>query len=125
MKNKFPPLLFFIMCFIHNVYAQDIHFSQIGETPLLRNPALAGLFNGDVRVQNIYRSQWNSFTDAYQTVSSNLEFKIPVGQGDDYATLGAQVCMTVQALRPSHLHIFYQCSITINHCLQNAVCICH
>lgn len=92
MKNlNFLLIIFSIATFVNKGNAQDIHFSQIGETPLLRNPALAGLFSGDVRFQSIYRSQWNSFTDAYQTVSSNLEFKVPVGQGDDFATLGAQV----------------------------------
>ncbi len=70
---------------------QDIHFSQISEIPVLRNPALAGLFSGDVRIQTLYRSQWNNITDAYQTVSGNMEFKLPVGQGDDFATIGAQV----------------------------------
>jgi hypothetical protein len=28
--------------------AQDIHFSQFFEAPLLRNPSLAGIFTGDV-----------------------------------------------------------------------------
>ncbi|MFC4262298.1 PorP/SprF family type IX secretion system membrane protein [Ferruginibacter yonginensis] len=73
------------------VRAQDIHFSQIFETPLLRNPALAGLFSGDVRVQTVYRSQWNSVTNAYHTGSVNAEFKIGVGETDDYVTLGGQV----------------------------------
>ncbi|MEO7265920.1 MAG: PorP/SprF family type IX secretion system membrane protein [Ferruginibacter sp.] len=72
-------------------YGQDIHFSQIFETPLLRNPALAGIFTGDVRIQSVYRSQWNSVTDAYKTVSLNGEYKLPVGNGDDYLTIGAQV----------------------------------
>lgn len=71
--------------------AQDIHFSQVVETPLLRNPALAGLFAGDIRVQTIFRSQWNSFTDAYKTGAASLEYKLPVGQGDDFMTVGAQV----------------------------------
>jgi hypothetical protein len=71
--------------------AQDIHFSQIFETPLLRNPALAGIFSGDVRMQSVYRSQWNSITDAYHTTSLNAEYKMPVGQGDDHLTIGAQV----------------------------------
>lgn len=92
MKNILSLLILVLnSCLFQSVYAQDIHFSQIGETPLLRNPALAGLFSGDIRFQSVYRSQWNGFTDAYQTVSSNLEFKLPVGNGDDYATVGAQV----------------------------------
>ena len=70
---------------------QDLHFSQIFETPLLRNPALAGLFSGDVRVQSVYRSQWNSVTDAYNTVSANVEYKLPVGESADFVTIGGQV----------------------------------
>ena len=73
------------------VQGQDIHFSQLSETPLLRNPALAGLFTGDVRIQTIYRSQWNSFTDAYNTTSANLEFKLPLGKKNDFATIGGQI----------------------------------
>ena len=73
------------------VKSQDIHFSQIFETPLLRNPALAGLFSGDIRVQTVYRSQWNSITNAYSTSSANLEYKLPVGESTDYVTLGGQV----------------------------------
>lgn len=70
--------------------AQDIHFSQFFEAPLYRNPALAGLVNGDVRVQTVYRSQWNSVANAYKTTSVNAEYKMPVA-GDDYLTLGMQV----------------------------------
>ena len=74
-----------------DMHAQDIHFSQIFETPFLRNPALSGLFSGDVRVQTVYRSQWNSITNAYQTTSANVEYKIPRGPNGDYITLGAQL----------------------------------
>ncbi|MEJ7610800.1 MAG: PorP/SprF family type IX secretion system membrane protein [Ferruginibacter sp.] len=70
--------------------AQDIHFSQMFETPLLRNPALAGLFSGDIRIQTVYRSQWNSVTDAYHTSSANVEYKLPVGQSEDFITIGGQ-----------------------------------
>lgn len=69
--------------------AQDIHFSQFFEAPLYRNPALAGLVKGDVRVQTVYRSQWNSVANAYKTTSLNAEYKLPVS-GDDYLTLGLQ-----------------------------------
>lgn len=72
------------------VKGQDIHFSQFHQSPLLRNPALAGIFDGDIRVQGVYRDQWNSVTNAYRTGSLNAEYKVPVGQGDDYLTLGLQ-----------------------------------
>lgn len=71
--------------------AQDIHFSQFFETPLLRNPSLAGLFNGDIRVQGVYRSQWGSVSVPYKTGSFNLEYKQPVGHGDDFLTTGLQL----------------------------------
>ena len=89
MKKGLPTLL---LIFIWaNCTAQDIHFSQFFETPLLRNPALAGIFNGDIRVQSVYRNQWNSVTTPYQTGSVNMEYKKPVGKGDDFLTLGGQI----------------------------------
>lgn len=71
--------------------AQDIHFSQFFETPLWRNPSLAGIYTGDIRVQAVYRDQWNSITNAYKTGSINSEFKMPVGKGDDFFTTGIEV----------------------------------
>jgi type IX secretion system PorP/SprF family membrane protein len=70
--------------------AQDLHFSQFYEAPLLRNPSLAGLFEGDVRVQTVYRSQWNSVAFPYQTGSVNADYKFSVGKGDDFMTAGVQ-----------------------------------
>jgi type IX secretion system PorP/SprF family membrane protein len=71
-------------------FSQDIHFSQFFEAPLLRNPSLAGIFTGDVRVQAVYRTQWSSVTTPYQSTSLNAEYKLPVGQGADFLTVGLQ-----------------------------------
>jgi type IX secretion system PorP/SprF family membrane protein len=71
--------------------SQDIHFSQFYETPLLRNPSLAGIFTGDYRVETLFRDQWNSVTDAYRTGSFSAEYKWPVGRQDDYFTTGLEV----------------------------------
>src|SRR5687768_1547287 len=72
-------------------FAQDIHFSQFFEAPLLRNPSLAGIFTRAIRVQAVYRDQWNSVTTAYKTSSLNAEYKLPVGKGSDFITPGIQV----------------------------------
>lgn len=80
-----------LLCASTLVQAQDNHFSQFFEAPLLRNPSLAGIFSGDVRVQGVYRDQWNSFTNAYRTGSLNAEYKMPVGRSDDFMTVGGQV----------------------------------
>ncbi|GAC1418008.1 MAG: hypothetical protein NVS1B13_15560 [Flavisolibacter sp.] len=71
--------------------AQDIHFSQFFEAPLIRNPSLAGIFTGDVRVQAVYRDQWNSLTNAFKTTALNAEYKMPIGKGNDYITPGIQI----------------------------------
>ena len=78
-------------CFCYTAKAQDIHFSQFFETPLLRNPSLAGIFTGDVRVQAVYRDQWNSVTNAYRTGSVNGELKMPIGKSNDFITTGLQI----------------------------------
>jgi len=70
---------------------QDIHFSQFFQAPLLRNPSLAGIYTGDIRVQAVYRDQWNSVTDAYKTTSLDGEYKMPVGKTNDFLTVGMQL----------------------------------
>lgn len=64
---------FFIYCRLllstANCFSQDIHFSQFYQTPLYVNPALTGVFNGDVRACINYKDQWKSVTGipAYRT----------------------------------------------------------
>lgn len=74
-----------------SVKAQDIHFSQFFQAPLLRNPSLAGIYTGDIRVQAVYRDQWNSVTDAYKTASLDGEYKMPIGKANDFITVGMQM----------------------------------
>jgi type IX secretion system PorP/SprF family membrane protein len=88
--KQFCLIVFALMC-INFCKAQDIHFSQFYEAPLLRNPSLAGIFTGDIRVQAVYRDQWNSVTNAYKTGSLNGEYKMPIGKSDDFLTLGLQM----------------------------------
>lgn len=83
--------LILVFIFPSKSFTQDIHFSQFYEAPLLRNPALAGIFSGDLRVQAVFRNQWNSVTVPYQTASVNAEYKIPVGHSDDFLTMGIQM----------------------------------
>jgi type IX secretion system PorP/SprF family membrane protein len=90
MKNKWNYIIL-AMLISSSVKAQDIHFSQFFEAPLWRNPSLAGIFTGDIRVQGVYRDQWNSATNAYKTGSFNAEYKMPIGKGDDFITTGMQI----------------------------------
>src|SRR5579875_946698 len=70
---------------------QDINFSQFYELPLLRNPALAGTFRGDIRFTSAFRNQWNSVTVPYQTQALGVELKTGVAQNsNDYLSVGIQ-----------------------------------
>ena len=94
MKKFIPYIIYLpvLMLLITTISkAQDIHFSQFFETPLLRNPSLAGIFKGDIRAQMVYRTQWNNVTDAYRTGSFNIEYKKSIGRGDDFLTVGGQI----------------------------------
>src|SRR6476620_8832720 len=92
-KLYYLKLLITLCCLqlVENSYSQDIHFSQFFEAPLLRNPSLAGIFTGDIRVQAVYRDQWNSVTNAYRTGSLNAEYKMPIGRANDFITTGLQI----------------------------------
>ena len=75
----------------HTLCAQDFTFSQFYEMPMMRNPAIAGIFTGDIRVQAAYRNQWASVTTPYKTMALSAELKKAVGFNDDYVTIGLQL----------------------------------
>ena len=55
--------------------AQDIHFTQFGNSHLNLNPALTGSFNGLGRINANYRSQWNEVPVEYQTFTLAYDMK--------------------------------------------------
>ncbi len=71
--------------------AQDIHFSHIHASPTLLNPALNGLFNGDLRFIANYRSQWESFTNGYRTMMGSADMKVARVGVYDFIGAGLQV----------------------------------
>ena len=91
MKNQLLLGIFLLFCIVPKSWSQDPHFSQFFEAPLLRNPSLAGLFAGDIRLQTVYRNQWGSVTVPYQTASINFQYKQPIGRGNDFITTGMQI----------------------------------
>jgi type IX secretion system PorP/SprF family membrane protein len=94
MKTKiFISLLFcFLLANVKSNAQQDIHFAQFYELPMLRNPSLAGIFNGKTRFTMAYRNQWESITTPYRTMALGTEVKVLRGLADgDFMTLGFQV----------------------------------
>jgi type IX secretion system PorP/SprF family membrane protein len=61
--------------------AQDIHFSQFGNSPLNLSPGLTGVFGGDMRFTGNFRSQWRSVPVPYTTASGSVESKVYWAKG--------------------------------------------
>jgi type IX secretion system PorP/SprF family membrane protein len=93
MKKRFYLSLGALLITALQLTAQDFTFSQFYEQPLLRNPALAGFFNGDIRVAMAHRDQWGSVTVPFRTTSLSIEHKIPMANYHDVLTIGAQMSM--------------------------------
>ena len=89
MKKFFLLFIGTIISFV--LTAQDFTFSQFYEIPLLRNPALAGIANTDIRVQSAHRSQWRSVSVPYQTYAVSAEVRFPIGKMADFLTIGTQI----------------------------------
>jgi type IX secretion system PorP/SprF family membrane protein len=97
MKSTKKILLLFVVSLLAKfAIGQDINFSQFYDLPLLRNPSLAGIFSGDIRITSAYRNQWQSVTVPYRTFGLGAEIKKPIGENsDDFFTYGLQLSSDV------------------------------
>ncbi|MDD3878126.1 MAG: PorP/SprF family type IX secretion system membrane protein [Bacteroidales bacterium] len=66
------------------IKAQDIHFSQFYNAPLLLNPAMVGIFNGDHRAQINYKDQWRSVAAPYKTFAASYDTRIMYSNVDKF-----------------------------------------
>jgi type IX secretion system PorP/SprF family membrane protein len=90
MKKVFFPVV--LMIVFGEAMAQDINFSQFYELPLLRNPALAGMFTGDIRFTADLRNQWASVSVPYKTQALSTDVKYALSKNsNDYLALGMQI----------------------------------
>lgn len=66
-----------LACFLTlSVQAQDIHFSQYYNTPMLQNPANTALMSDrEFRTSAIYRDQWSSIPAPFKTFAFAAEFQ--------------------------------------------------
>ncbi len=84
MKN-FTRNLFFstalLLAAVSTPFAQDIHFSQFGNSPLNLSPGLNGVFGCDMRFAANYRNQWRSVRVPYNTFAASVENKFYTKKG--------------------------------------------
>ena len=71
-KTKYFSVLLLLVPF-SLMKAQDIHFSQISESPLFLSPANTGFFNGYIRATGNYRNQWAAMNNAFQTMALSVD----------------------------------------------------
>ncbi len=71
MTKYIQHIIFLICISVTTVHAQDLHFSQYFNAPLLVNPANTGFApESDYRVGMNYRNQWASISNPYKTMSA-------------------------------------------------------
>lgn len=68
--------------------AQDIHFSQLQEAPLLLNPASTGFYDGYHRAILNYKNQWAGMGNPYKTLGASYDTPIIGNTKGERAHLG-------------------------------------
>lgn len=83
-------IFLFAICSQHGLKAQDIHYSQFYQAPLLLNPALTGNMVGKYRVNAMYRRQWTTISNkpVYETPSVGFDMSLRKGGKPNSLGLG-------------------------------------
>lgn len=84
-------LIFLLWPFIGQ--AQDVHFSQFYNAPLLLNPANTGMLTngGDMRLGVNYRSQWLTVPVPYNSTSAFADFTINKSDDGNWLGIGGAI----------------------------------
>ena len=72
-----------MVCLSAAVWAQDLHYSQFYNAPLTINPALTGMFKGDVRFSANFRNQWPRPPVDYTTFTAAADMKFLGTEGNN------------------------------------------
>ncbi|QQL50897.1 PorP/SprF family type IX secretion system membrane protein [Mucilaginibacter ginkgonis] len=75
MKRYLLTIAFFLVTFYAS--AQDHMYSQFFNMPVYLNPALTGQFEGDLRMNAIYRNQWSNIGAGFNYYSASIDYKVP------------------------------------------------
>ena len=102
MKNKLFYLLLILVSDVFISTAQDIHLSQFSQTPLLLNPASAGIFNGYHRAVINYKNQWVAMGNAFKTTAASFDMPFTRGKG---AYIGGGISVFRDKAGDSHFGI--------------------
>lgn len=73
--KKLIALLGLSLTFVQ-IQAQDVHWSQFTDNPILLNPANSGNHNATHRFIAVYKDQWRTVTKPFQTFSFSYDTKL-------------------------------------------------
>ncbi len=77
-------VLYMVFFFIPNeIFSQDLHYSQFYNSPLNVNPALTGIYNGDLRFMMSVRDQWRSVPVPWFTFSGAFDKRLSSNERDN------------------------------------------
>lgn len=119
--KKVITALWCIICMCTTAAAQDTHFSQYNASPLVLNPALSGLSNGDYRVYTNFRSQWMTVSkaSAYRSFAAGADMAVgKVTRYNSFAGLGISFLNTqagVIRLSTNRLDLTFAYHFMLNH----------
>ena len=109
-----------LLC-LPSIYAQDIHFSQYNSSPLLLNPALAGMNAGDYRAYANFRTQWMTVANGntYRTFAGGADVSLgKMTKYNSFAGLGISF-FSDQAgevnLNSNHIDLSFAYHFMLNH----------
>jgi len=79
MRDFYKPVVLIIALIISGMssFAQDHMYSQFFNSPLYLNPALTGQFQGDLRMNLIYRNQFTSVPGGFNYLTASIDYNIP------------------------------------------------
>lgn len=81
-------ILFSTTYYINSISAQEIHYTQSNQLSILRNPALTGQFNEDIRIGIGYHNQWSNSLAPYQSTAIQLETRFNLNEKCDGLSAG-------------------------------------
>jgi type IX secretion system PorP/SprF family membrane protein len=79
MKHLVRAFFLFLIISLRSLpgFAQDHMYSQFFNSPLYLNPSLTGQFEGDLRMNLIYRNQWTSVPGPLSYLSASIDYNVP------------------------------------------------
>lgn len=80
ISAKYLSMLFILLGSLSG-HGQDHIYSQFFNAPIYLNPALTGQFEGDIRMNMIYRNQWSGLSGDLSYLSASADLNIPSFSG--------------------------------------------